>query len=229
MNTGKYRRDWRVPLLPGTVLNVGYNWVLLRFSDVLLMYAEADNEINGNPSTQAIAALEEVRKRAYKGNETNIGTTPADKAGFFNAIVNERFLEFGHEAIRKYDLLRWNLLSTKIAEARDNIQKIRDGAGVYTNVPDTIYWKNNGEEIQFYAGDNAATNAQPFWRPKQKPTSGTWNATAWRTYLATNIIDNLPLHQAIARFFVSGKSELFPFDQATLDAYQGKLLQNPNY
>src|SRR6185503_5031885 len=46
LNTGKYRRDWRVPLLPGTVLNVGYNWVMIRFSDVLLMYAEAVNEIN---------------------------------------------------------------------------------------------------------------------------------------------------------------------------------------
>jgi hypothetical protein len=34
LNTGKYRRDWRVPLLPGTVLNVGYNWVMIRFSDV---------------------------------------------------------------------------------------------------------------------------------------------------------------------------------------------------
>ena len=49
LNTGKYRRDWRVPLLPGTVLNVGYNWCMIRFSDVLLMYAEAINEINGGP------------------------------------------------------------------------------------------------------------------------------------------------------------------------------------
>lgn len=229
LNTGKYRRDWRVPLLPGTVLNVGYNWVLIRFSDVLLMYAEAVNEINGGPNAQAIAAFEEVRKRAYKGNETKIGITPTDKAGFFNAIVNERYLEFGHEAIRKYDLLRWNLLATKLAEARDKIQKIRDAAAPYTNVPDTIYWKNNGEEIQFFAGSNTAATAQPFWQPKQKPTSGTWNATAWGGYLKANVIDGLPLYQAIARFFVPGKSELFPFDQATLDSYQGQLQQNPNY
>ncbi len=44
LNTGKYRRDWRVPLLPGTILNVGYNWSMIRFADVLLMYAEAVNE-----------------------------------------------------------------------------------------------------------------------------------------------------------------------------------------
>jgi hypothetical protein len=123
LNTGKYRRDWRVPLLPGTVLNVGYNWSLIRFSDVLLMYAEAVNEINNGPSALAISAFEEVRKRGYAGNTASIDVTPTDKTGFFNAIENERFLEFGHEGIRKYDLLRWNLLATKLAETRTKIQR----------------------------------------------------------------------------------------------------------
>jgi starch-binding outer membrane protein, SusD/RagB family len=230
LNTGKYRRDWRVPLLPGTVLNVGYNWVMIRFSDVLLMYAEAVNEINGGPTAAAITAFEEVRKRAYRGNVGLIGTTPTDKAGFFNAVANERYLEFGHEGIRKYDLLRWGQLATKLDEARTKIEQIRTAAGPYTNVPDTIYWRNVGEEIQFYAGDNAPASAQPFWQPKQKPgpTTG-WNALPWRTFLSTNVIDGLPLRTGMARFFVTGKSELFPFDQATLDAYQGRLMQNPGY
>ncbi|HEU4859736.1 MAG TPA: RagB/SusD family nutrient uptake outer membrane protein, partial [Chitinophagaceae bacterium] len=131
LNTGKYRRDWRVPLLPGTVLNVGYNWCVIRFSDVLLMYAEAVNEINGSPTPEAISAFEEVRKRAYRGNTGLIGATPTTKAAFFDAIVNERYLEFGHEAIRKYDLIRWNLLTTKIAEARTKIQQIRDRVAPY--------------------------------------------------------------------------------------------------
>lgn len=230
LNTGKYRRDWRVPLLPGTVLNVGYNWVVIRFSDVLLMYAEAVNEINGGPTAQAISAFEEVRKRAYRGNTGNIGATPTGKAGFFEAVANERYLEFGHEGIRKYDLLRWGQLATKLSEARTKINQIQAGTGAYQNVPDTIYWKNNGEEIQFYTGSNTAASAQPFWQPKQKPASLTgWNALPWRTYLSTNIIDNRPLSTAFASFFVSGKSELFPFDQATIAAYQGQLVQNPGY
>jgi hypothetical protein len=231
LNTGKYRRDWRVPLLPGTVLNVGYNWVLIRFSDVLLMYAEAVNEINNGTTPQAIAAFEEVRKRAYAGNAGLIGVTPTDKAGFFNAIVNERLLEFGHEGIRKYDLLRWNLLATKIAEARTKIQQIRDMTGPYTYVPDSIWYKNNGEEIQFYAGANTATNALPFWRPKQRPSPVTgWTGVQWARHLTTaSAIDSKPLWQGFASFFVPGKSELFPFDQATLDSYQGRLKQNPGY
>ncbi len=231
LNTGKYRRDWRVPLLPGTVLNVGYNWSMIRFADVLLMYAEAVNEINNGPDAAAIAAFEEVRKRAYRGNTGLIGITPTTKAGFFNAIVNERYLEFGHEGIRKYDLLRWNLLTTKIAEARTKIQQIRDRVAPYTYVPQYIYWRNVGEEIQYYAGIGAPVTAQPFWRPTQVPSPTTgWTRVDWAQHLtATNSIDNKPLWQGFASFFVPGKSELFPYDQSTLSAYQGLLKQNPNY
>ena len=223
LTNGKYRRDWRVPLLPGTVLNPGYNWAIIRFSDVLLMFAEAENEING-PTTAAIGAFEEVRKRGFKGNETKIGTTPTDKAGFFNSIVNERYLEFGTEAIRKYDLIRWNLLATKIQEARNKIIQIRDATGPYTQVPQYIYWRNNGEEIQFF------NSAVPFYQPTQVPSPTTgWTRLDWRQHLTTNIIDVMQLHLAMARFFTPNKSELFPYDQATIDAYQGRLKQNPNY
>lgn len=231
LNTGKYRRDWRNPLLPGTVLNVGYNWCMIRFADVLLMYAEAVNEINGSPTPQAIAAFEEVRKRAYAGNTGLIGVTPTTKQGFFDAIVNERYLEFGHEGIRKYDLLRWNLLATKIAEARTKIQQIRDRVAPYTYVPQYIYYKNNGEEIQYYAGVGAPANAQPFWRPTQVPSPTTgWTRVDWAQHLTTaSAIDSKPLWQGFASFFVPGKSELFPYDQSTIQSYQGRLQQNPNY
>lgn len=231
LNTGKYRRDWRVPLLPGTVLNVGYNWCMIRFADVLLMYAEAVNEINGSPTPEAIAAFEEVRKRGYRGNTGLIGTTPTTKTGFFDAIVNERYLEFGHEGIRRYDLLRWNLLATKLAETRVKIQQIRDRVAPYNNVPQYIYWKNVGEEIQFYAGTNTALTAQPFWRPTQipSPTTG-WTRTDWANHLTTaSAIDGKPLWQGLASFFVPGKSELYPFHQNVLQAYQGLLQQNPGY
>lgn len=239
LNTGKYRRDWRVPLLPGTVLNVGYNWAMIRFSDVLLMYAEAVNEINGAPNAAAISAFEEVRKRAYRNNTGLIGTTPTDKAGFFNAIVNERYLEFGHEGIRKYDLLRWNLLTTKLAEARIKIQQIRDRVAPYNNVPQYIYYKNIGEEIVYYTAADSV-NGKPFWRPTQVPPTGTtgttqvpaakWVRIDWAQHLTTaSAIDGKPLWQGFASFFVPGKSELFPFDVATIASYQGQLQQNPGY
>ena len=231
LNTGKYRRDWRVPLLPGTVLNVGYNWALIRFSDVLLMYAEAVNEINGGPNAAAIGAFEEVRKRGYRGNTASIGITPTTKAAFFDAVANERFLEFGHEGIRRYDLLRWNMLSTKLADARTRIQQMSTSAGPYTNVPDSIWFKNVGEEIQFYAGTNTASNALPFWRPKNRPNPVTgWTGVPWaRTLISTTAIDGKPLWLGMASFFVPGKSELYPFNSTVISSYQGALQQNPGY
>ena len=223
LTDGKFRRDWRNPFLPGTVLNLGYNWPIIRFSDVLLMFAEAENEIAGAPTAAARLAFEEVRKRAYKSNEANIGVTPLSKDAFFNAIVNERYLEFGGEAIRKYDLIRWNLLASKIAETRAKLLQIKNFQGVYANVPQYIYWRLNGEEIQFFSPTPFTATAVP------NPVTG-WTRTDWRQHLTSNtLIDNLPLEQGIARFFVPNKSELFPFDQATLDAYRGILKQNPNY
>jgi starch-binding outer membrane protein, SusD/RagB family len=240
LNTGKYRRDWRVPLLPGTVLNVGYNWSLIRFSDVLLMYAEAVNEINNGPTPAAVNAFEAVRKRAFK--TASIGITPLDKTGFFNAVANERYLEFGHEGIRKYDLLRWNLLAVKIAEARDKIQAIRDRVTPYTSVPQYIYIKNTGEELTYYTATDSISK-QPFWKPTQIPPTGTvgtapasgaaaakWVRIDWANHLTTaSAIDGKPLWQGFASFFTPGKSELLPYDQATINAYQGKLKQNPGY
>lgn len=248
LNTGKYRRDWRVPLLPGTVLNVGYNWIVIRFSDVLLMYAEAVNELNNGPDATAIAAYEEVRRRAFRGNAALIGATPTNKDAFFNAIVDERFREFGHEGIRKFDLLRWNLLGAKIAETRTRIQQIRDRVAPYNNVPQYIYYKNVGEEIVYYTPADSTGRGFPFWRPTtippiaasigSAPSSGNpatrWVRIDWAQHLTANVIDvdgtgNKPLWQAIAFYFTTGKNELFPYDQATIAAYQGRLKQNPNY
>jgi len=222
LTDGKFRKDWRVPLLPGTALNVGYNWPMIRFSDVLLMFAEAENEINGNPTAAAIAAFEEVRKRAFTNkNSPAIGKTPTTKDAFFNAIVDERYLEFGGEGIRKFDLIRWNLLATKIAETRTKIADMKARKGAYANVPQYLLWRNNGEELQFL---------NSFYKANTTTTAPTgWTRLDWAQHLTGNLIDGVALDQGIARFFVTGKSELFPYDQATVDAYQGKLKQNPGY
>ena len=222
LTDGKFRKDWRVPLLPGTALNPGYNWPMIRFADVLLMFAEAENEINGNPTPAAISAFEEVRKRAFTNkNSPAIGKTPTTKTDFFNAIVDERYLEFGSEGIRKFDLLRWNLLGTKIEEARAKILLIRDAKGGFANVPRYMFWRNNGEEIQFL---------NSFYKTTTLTTAPTgWTRLDWTQHLTTNLIDGVQLHLGMARLFAPNKSELFPFDQATVDAYQGKLKQNPGY
>lgn len=236
LTDGKYRRDWRNPPLPGPALNLGFNWVMIRFSDVLLMFAEAENELNNGPTAAAIAALEEVRKRAFRGNESRIGTTPTDKQGFFNAIVNERYLEFGGEAIRKYDLIRWNMLAKKMGSPRNNdlngevrvkLRQLRDGVGEYANVPYYIFWKKNGEEIQllnsYYQTDLPDTASKAGWQRTN------WRQDLVRLDNTYNVGESVHYINAIGNFFIPGKSELFPFDQQTLDSYRGQLEQNPVY
>ncbi len=63
MNVGKWRREYEVTT-PKTKVN-GMNVTLLRYSDVLLMYAEAANEINGSPTDSAYRAVNLVRQRGY--------------------------------------------------------------------------------------------------------------------------------------------------------------------
>lgn len=114
---------------------------MLRYSDILLMFAEADNELNGSPSAEAVNAVKQVRDRAYVGNLGQAGTIPTDKTGFFNYIVHERLLEFGGEGLRKYDLIRWNLWLQKIAETKQKLSDLLNGTGQYATVPSYLYYK----------------------------------------------------------------------------------------
>ncbi len=91
------------------------NWMVLRYADVLLMFAEAENELNG-PTTAAYAAVNAVRKRARDENANGISETTElqllpDLAGltkdqFREAVLNERRLELAFEGHRRWDLLR---------------------------------------------------------------------------------------------------------------------------
>ena len=81
------------------------NFPLLRYPDILLMYAEASNELDG-PSQKAYDCVEAVRARA------GVKTLPFDeydKDTFCELIRNERGREFCFESLRKYDLIRWGI------------------------------------------------------------------------------------------------------------------------
>lgn len=64
---GKYRRMYEV-LLPKSTSFTPINYPVMRYADVLLMFAEADNELNAVPSAEAINAVNLVRRRAFGKN-----------------------------------------------------------------------------------------------------------------------------------------------------------------
>lgn len=126
----KMTESWRSQnAAVSTKTGYGINWIVMRYSDILLMYAEVVNELYGpdgagNSGVTAKQALAEVRSRAFpaeaqaeKVNQYINNLT--NKEAFFEAIVDERAWEFGGEAIRKYDLIRWGLLIDKTVEMLD--------------------------------------------------------------------------------------------------------------
>ncbi len=100
----------------------GINFPLLRFSDVLLMLAEAENALNG-PTGIAKEAINRVRLRAGLDNLPDLG-----QDDFFNEITNERMRELCFEGHRKHDLIRWGLYEAKLTVLNYQIT----GHGSYT-------------------------------------------------------------------------------------------------
>jgi starch-binding outer membrane protein, SusD/RagB family len=128
----------------------GINWPLMRYSDILLMMAEAENEINGKPTAASKAALATVRRRAFPSASWSttvdeyVNNVSTGKEAFFNAIVNERAWEFGGEFLRKYDLIRWNLYAKKVVETKAGLTRLADDAVAGTGTePDYLYYKKN--------------------------------------------------------------------------------------
>jgi starch-binding outer membrane protein, SusD/RagB family len=98
--------------------------IIIRFSDVILMLAEA--EIEAGSLTTARTLINLVRDRAntsrtvsFPATEGTPNTKPytapfATKADALNAVRNERSLELGMEGWRFFDLVRWSAAETEL-------------------------------------------------------------------------------------------------------------------
>jgi starch-binding outer membrane protein, SusD/RagB family len=203
---GKFRRDWITnPVVVNSAAQYfGVNWPVIRYSDVLLMFAEAENELNGGPTPAAIAAYEEVRVRGFGGDASLIGATPGDQQAFFEAIVNERAFELAGEAIRKYDLIRWNLLETKLNETKTNLSAMAARQGQYANLPTTMYYEAGATEINWL---NSLYQPQPTTAPAGSAS------VAW---IGNGINNTILTFYAVA--FEPNKNELLPLHTSVLDS-----------
>lgn len=106
---------------------------MMRFSELYLIYAEAENEVNP-ASTNAYNALNAVRTRA--------AATPAtpnmSQQDFRSFVLAERAREFIFEGIRHFDLLRWGIylqVMNKITSGQNNISKLRAERNLLWPIP----------------------------------------------------------------------------------------------
>lgn len=109
-NWKKYQQQYNSG---GSNTQCGINFRVIRYADVLLMWAEALNELDQRP--EAIAKMNMVRNRVSV-SMPNYGTPAMDaiypagtKAEVFNAIVHERQVELCGEQVRYRDIQRWGI------------------------------------------------------------------------------------------------------------------------
>lgn len=160
---GKYRYEW-LPRIVTSTNDDGLNWLYMRYADVVLMAAEAINELDGPAA--AAPYLKMIRDRAFPNNPEKVSTfmaqATASKDAFFKAIVDERALEFTGEMLRKGDLIRWNMLSSKMAENKEKLKQLANREGRYANLPKNVYYKTaeDGETVIIYGLEFGHTDTE---------------------------------------------------------------------
>ncbi|CCZ69772.1 putative uncharacterized protein [Bacteroides sp. CAG:702] len=137
-NFGKLRYEWMSRIVTSTN-DDGVNWQYMRLADVYLMAAEAVNELEG--PANAAQYMRPVLERALPSDKVSayMNTATASKESFFDAIVEQRGLEFAGESLRKADLIRWNLLKTKLDEAKTKMKQLARREGKYADLIDKVY------------------------------------------------------------------------------------------
>jgi len=90
------------------------DFIYLRYSDVVLMYAEALNEINNGPDAGAYDAINQIRARAG----INDLTPGLNYQAFKDSLLQERRWEFVMEGHRWYDLVRFGKLTEAVLLAK---------------------------------------------------------------------------------------------------------------
>ncbi|MFP5154285.1 RagB/SusD family nutrient uptake outer membrane protein [Bacteroides clarus] len=173
--TGYYLRKWMNPsvsLDPVKPNKIEHHYILFRYAEILLNYAEAMNEWLGPDAVDAAkgcpvsarAALNQVRTAA-----TMDGVVATGQVDFREKVRNERRVELALEGHRFYDIRRW-----KIAE-KDEVRNIygvkiaksgEDSFSYEKELLQTMYWENKMylfpyPQNELYMNDNLVQN--PGW------------------------------------------------------------------
>lgn len=212
---GKLRYEWMTRRVTSDN-DDGINWQYMRLADVYLMAAEAINELEG--PANAAKYLKPILDRALPAAKVNAYMTEATagKDAFFNAIVDQRALEFAGEQLRKADLIRWNLLKTKLDEAKAKMKQLAAREGVYSALPEKLYtrYAADGETLEIYGLNFGETD-------EIGKTMTDREATTWisLTKLDEALIESIYTQNP-------DENQVWPIWQTFIDASNG-MLKNP--
>ena len=114
-------------------------WVMYRYGEVLLNYAEALNEYQSTPSQDVYNAIIALRKRAGIDEDDNYGLGALgsiNKTDMRKIIQNERRIEMAFEEQRYWDIRRWRI-------AEEVFEKPLEGLNIQISGAVTTYYKIN--------------------------------------------------------------------------------------
>jgi len=236
MTIGKFRVTWKAAI--GTAINKrDINWPILRYADVLLMYAEAENELNHGPTALAIEMYEKVRGRAFNNDRSKMGATSGSYEDFRKAIMTERKLELGFEGWRRTDLARWGVLYETLSETKQKLIELANTAGLYANIDRFRAYKK--EQAKSFLDPVVAV---PFIGYQSAPTAAQEQQLKNDGYTLLEMHGNVSLFNAnrtdetstwitgLFRGLEKNKVEILPLNATTIDDNPGlQGQQHPLY
>lgn len=128
------------------------DWLIIRYADVILGYAEAENEVNGATS-DVYNAMISIRKRAgiVAGSGGLYGLRAGmSKADMRDAIHNERRIEFAFEESRYWDIRRWKTAETVMNQSLNGMSITKIGANLTYNIVTALATKFNRPTMYLY-------------------------------------------------------------------------------
>ena len=225
---GKLRYEWMKRHVTSSN-DDGINWQVMRYADVYLMAAEAENQLNG-PSS-AVQYLQPILNRAYPAAKVSAITAQASasKEAFQLVIEDQRKFEFAGEGIRKVDLMRWGKLSSKLAETKAKMTRLANRSDEYAGYPAKIYY-NDGldatgtDDYVIYGLEDGQTDAEgkAAYANNTRIFSFEGDATATNDQKINAYINNLYLNDPDSRMF-------WPIWRVFITSSNGMLVNDYGY
>lgn len=135
---GKLRFEWMNRKVTSTN-DDGINYQVIRYADIYLMAAEAENALNGPANAKQY--LKPILDRAYPAAKAaSILDAASSQDAFQLTIENQRKFEFAGEGLRKLDLMRWGKLGSTLAETKQKMTELAGRTGRYANYPKKLYF-----------------------------------------------------------------------------------------
>lgn len=214
---GKYRYEWMTRYVTSTN-DDGVNKLYMRYAEVLLIAAEAANELEGPAS--AAPYLKQIRQRAFapalQAQKVDAYVNAlSNKQDMFKAIVKEHTYEFTGEMERKQALIRWNLLKTNLDEAKVKMSDFKNRTGEYANVPTTLYYK--------YKADNVTLDVYGLNRGESTDPGVEYSAFSW------NSLSDAKINSLYKTGVNPDNRQFWPIWQVFIDASNGKLVNDYGY